>query len=328
MSLEAFTRSPRDRLAGADDHTSRGSHAARHTVARARRAEWRVIVRDALGGIRRNALMTAAATSTIVVALAVAGCGLLVSANLIHLAAMLEGQVEVVGFLRDGLSTAQQQDLLSRITAGPGVRSAKIVGRSAALGRLQRAFGTSASVTDLLPANPLPDSIEVRVTDAARTRAVAAAIQQIPGVEEVVFGAPVVDRLVAATRAVRVGGGIAAALLAAAALLIIVNTIRLTVAARRQEIEIMTLVGATPGFIRWPFLIEGALQGAAGALVTTALLAAGYVFLVTRVSASLPFLPMLPPGSILPLALAVVWALGIAVGVCGSEIGLRRYLTA
>jgi cell division transport system permease protein len=297
-------------------------------MARALRAEWRVILRDALGGIRRNALMTAAATSTIVVALAVAGCGLLVSANLNQLAAMLEEQVEVVAFLRDGLSATQQQDLLSKITASPGVRSAKIVGRSAALGRLQRAFGTSASVTDLLPTNPLPDSIEVRVTDAARTRAVATAIQQTSGVEEVVFGAPVVERLVAATRAVRLGGGVAAALLAAAALLIIVNTIRLTVVARRQEIEIMTLVGATRGFIRWPFLIEGALQGAAGALVTTVVLIAGYVFLVTRVAASLPFLPMLPPLSILPAAVAIVWVVGITVGVCGSEIGLRRYLTA
>jgi cell division transport system permease protein len=296
--------------------------------ARALRAEWRVIVGDALAGMRRNALMAAAATSTIVVALAVAGCGLLVSANLIHLAAMLEGQVEVVGFLRDGLSAAQQQDALARIAAAPGVRSAKIVGRSAALGRLQRAFGASAAIVDLLPANPLPDSIEVHVTDAARTRAVASAIQRTPGIEEVVFGAPVVDRLVAATRAVRLAGGAAAALLTAAALLIIVNTIRLTVAARRQEIEIMTLVGATRGFIRWPFLIEGALQGAAAALVTTVLLGAGYVFLVTRVSASLPFLPMLPAATILPIALAVVWALGIAVGICGSEIGLRRYLTA
>jgi cell division transport system permease protein len=271
--------------------------------------------------------MAAAATSTIVVALAVAGCGLLVSANLIHLAEMLEGQVEVVGFLRDGLSTAQQQDALARIAAVPGVRSAKIMGRSAALGRLQRAFGAS-SIVDLLPANPLPDSIEVRVTDAARTRAVASAIQQTTGIEEVVFGAPVVDRLVAATRAVRLAGGVAAALLAAAALLIIVNTIRLTIGARRQEIEIMTLVGATRGFVRWPFLIEGALQGAAAALVTSVLIGAGYLFLVTRVSVSLPFLPMLPAGTILPVALAVVWLLGVTVGVCGSEIGLRRYLTA
>jgi cell division transport system permease protein len=269
--------------------------------------------------------MAAAATTTIVVALAVAGWGLLVSANLIHLAGMLEGQVEVVGFLRDGLAAAEQQDALARIAALPGVRSAKIVGRAAALGRLQRTFG-AASIADLLPANPLPDSIEVRVTEAARTREVAAAIQQTPGVEEVVFGAPVVDRLVAVTRAVRLAGGAAAGLLATAALLIIINTIRLTIAARRQEIEIMTLVGATRAFIRWPFLIEGALQGAAAALVTSVLLCAGYLFLTSRVSLSLPFLPMLPGSAILPPALAVVWGLGIAVGVCGSEIGLRRHL--
>lgn len=320
MSLEAFTRPPRAELAAGDGTASRGGEA------RAVRAEWRTIVRDALDGVRRNALMAAAATSTIVVALAVAGGGLLVSANLIHLAALLEGQVEVVGFLRDGLSAAQQQDALARIAAVPGVRSATIVDRAAALGRLQRTFGAS-SLADLLPANPLPDSIEVRVTEAARTRAVAAAIQQTPGIEEVVFGAPVVDRLVAATRAVRLGGGVAAAFLAAAALLIIVNTIRLTIAARRQEIEIMTLVGATRGFVRWPFLIEGALQGAAAALLTSVLICAGYWFLTARASMSLPFLPMLPGSEILPAVLAVVWGLGIAVGVCGSEIGLRRYLT-
>ncbi len=318
MSLEASTPPPRADVAAPPAGRER----------RALREEWRAIGRDAVGGLRRNVLMAAAATSTIVIALIVAGAGMLVSANLIHLASVLEGQVEVVGFLRDGLSAAQQQDVLARVAALPGVRSAQIVGRTAALRRLQRTFGASATITDLLPSNPLPDSIEVRVADAAGVRAVASAIQQTSGIEEVVFGTPVVDRLVAVTRAVRLAGAAAAALLAGAALLIIVNTIRLTVAARRQEIEIMALVGATPGFIRRPFLVEGALQGALAALATTLVLGAGYAALVARVSSSLPFLPLLPAGVIVPAVLAVVWVLGIAVGVGGSEIGLRRYLRA
>ena len=293
---------------------------------RRRAGPGRAVFADAIDGLRRNGLMAAAATSTIVVALAVAGGGILVSANLSHLASMLEGQVEIVGFLRDGLRPARQQRILASIHAIPSVRGAVIVERATALRRLQRAFGASASMGDLLYANPLPDSIEVRVTDAAQVRAVAVAMQQVSGIDEVVFGTPVVDRLVALTRAVRIAGAALAALLAAAALVIIMNTIRLTVSARRQEIEIMTLVGATPGFIRRPFMLEGALQGAAAAFVTSILLAAGYAALAARVSASLPFLSLLGPAVILPTALVVVWALGITVGTGASALGLRRYL--
>src|SRR3990172_4996847 len=207
---------------------------ARERVARA-------ILHDALDGLRRNGLMAAAAISTIVVALAVAGGGILASANLMHLASILEGQVEIVAFLRDGLSPADHERVLAAVRGLSSVRSATVVNKTAALRRLQRSFGTPSSMSDLLPSNPLPDSIEVRVVDARQVRAVAGMVGRISGVEEVVFGTPVVDRLVALTRAVRAGGTALAALLAAASLLIIVNTIRMTVAARRQEIEIMSL---------------------------------------------------------------------------------------
>jgi cell division protein FtsX len=151
-------------------------------------------------------------------------------------------------------------------------------------------------------------------------------VERVSGVEEVVFGTPVVDRLVALTRAVRAGGAALAALLGAASLLIIVNTIRLAVAARRQEIEIMSLVGATPAFIRGPFMLEGALQGALAALVASLLLAGAYALLAAGLAASLPFLPLLAPAAVLPVAMATVWILGTAVGIGGSLIGLRRYL--
>ncbi|MGH7427438.1 MAG: cell division protein FtsX, partial [Candidatus Methylomirabilaceae bacterium] len=120
--------------------------------------------------MRRNGLMAAAATSTIVIALAVAGAGVMASANLVHLAAILEGQVEVIGFLREGMSMARQQRILASANALPSVRGAVIVERAAALRRLQRTFGVSAATSDLLAANPLPDSIEVRVVDAAQIR--------------------------------------------------------------------------------------------------------------------------------------------------------------
>jgi cell division transport system permease protein len=286
----------------------------------------RLVAADAVSGLRRNGLMVAAAVTTIAIALTVAGAGWLMSVNLAHVAAILEGQVEVVGFLRRDLVPAQQQRLLAAVEAMPGVRSAEIVTRVDALRRLQRTFRSMASINELLPSNPLPDSIEVRVADAREVRTVAEALRALQGVDDVAYGETVVERLVALTRAVRLGGFAVAVLLAAAALLIIVNTIRLTIAARRQEIEIMTLVGATRGFVRGPFIVEGILQGVGAALIASAVLAAGYVVLARQTGAALPFLPLLSPREVLPAAIAMVWVLGVAVGVVGSEVGLRRYL--
>ena len=286
----------------------------------------RAILGDAIGGLRRNGLMAAAATTTIAIALVVAGTGFLVSSNLAHVAAILEAQVEVVGFLRRELPRAEQQRVLAAVRILPGVQSAAIVDRAQALRRLQRTFRSMRSINELLPGNPLPDSIEARVTDAGQVRTVARALRALDGIEEVAYGATVVDRLVALTRAVRIAGVAVVGMLVAAALLIIVNTIRLTVAARRQEIEIMTLVGATPGFVRGPFIVEGALQGVGAATLATAVMAAGYIALVSQAATTLPFLPVLAPAAVLPQAVAVVWFMGAAVGIAGSEIGLRRYL--
>jgi cell division transport system permease protein len=300
--------------------------------ARRRRAivseESKLVVADAVGGIRRNGLMAAAAMTTIAIALLTAGAGYLMSANLGNLAAILEGQVEVVGFLRRDLAPAAKRRLVADVEMLPGVQAATIVGRAEAMRRLQRTFRSMASINELLPNNPLPDSIEVRVQDAAQAAEIAAALREMRAVEEVVYGASVVDRLVALTRSVRVGGAAVAGLLVVGALLIIVNTIRLTVVARRAEIEIMSLVGATSGFIRGPFVLEGALQGVGGAVIATIILCAGYAAIVAQVTGSLPFVPLLFPSEVLPRTVALVWAIGIVVGILGSEIGLRRYLNA
>jgi cell division transport system permease protein len=270
--------------------------------------------------------MAAAATTTMAIALTVAGSGYLASANLAHMAAMLEAQVEVVGFLRRGLPASEQRRALAEVRGLPGVLQAEFVGRAEALRRMQRTFRSLASVSDMLPANPLPDTIEVRVGDARQVHAVAEALRRVRGIEDVVYGASVVDRLVALTRGVRMAGAGVTGLLAAAALLIIINTVQITIAARRQEIEIMTLVGASSGFVRAPFLLEGALQGIGAGLAATLLVVGGYAALVARVTAALPFLPLLPPASVLPGAVTLVWVLGIAVGVGGSEVAMRRHL--
>lgn len=283
---------------------------------------------DAWASFRRNGLMTVAAVTTISVALLVVGSAVVIGANLARIAGVLEDQVQVVAFLRDGMGAAEAADLRSAVAALPGVAAVQFVGRDEALARLQTHLGEEGAFADLVQTNPLPDSLEVRPTDPQQAPAVARALAAQPGVSEVSYGGQVVDRLMALTRGVRIIAVLLTVFLTAVALIVVVNTIRLTIIARRQEIEIMQLVGATRWFVRWPFVIEGLLQGttaaAAAALVVGGLYAVGAL----RLNATMPFLPVVPPGEAAGPLLISVLASGLGVGTAGSLIAIRRFLVS
>lgn len=282
---------------------------------------------EAVAGIRRNGLMSAAAVTTVMVVLLTIGASILVGANLTHIAGSLEADVQIVAFLADSQPPEAVAVLRRRAAEVPGVATVRFVPRDEALGRLRRSLGNGA-VPANLDANPLPDSLEIRVSDAQRSAAVAEALRGLAGIDEVTYGAQVVDRLLALTRGVRVLTAVAGVLLGAVAIIVVVNTIHLTVIARRQEIEIMGLVGATRWFIRWPFLIEGMLQGILAAGVSAVLLAGGYAVASTRLLTSLPFLPMLPARHLVGMLAGTLLLIGVGVGTAGSAIAVRRFLTA
>jgi cell division transport system permease protein len=283
---------------------------------------------DAAAGFRRNGLMTVAAVTTVMVALLVVGAGVLLGLNLARLAAAVEAQVEVVAFLQEGLGPDGGTRLRATLASLPNVASARFVPRDEALARLQNHLGDGAAFDDLVKTNPLPDSVELQLTDPAMAPSVAQEVSRQSGVSEVTYGGQVVDRVVALSRSIRLIAGLLTAFLAGVALIVVVNTIRLTVIARRQEIEIMQLVGATRWFIRWPFLIEGLLQGAAAAGASIAVLMITYAVGAARLEASLPFLPLVGlREAVEPLVTAVLIG-GAGVGVLGSMIAIRRFLVA
>lgn len=282
---------------------------------------------EAVASLRRNGLMTIAAVTTVMVALLTVGAAVLIGLGLTHLAAAVEGQVEVIAFLRDGLTPADAAQLVRRVAALPGVAAVRFVGRDEALTRLQKQLGGTPVFADLANANPLPDSLKIQLADPRKVAAAAAAIGRQPGVEEVSYGAQVVDRLVLLTRGVRVVAALLTLFLAAVALIVVVNTIRLTVMARQQEIEIMQLVGATRWFIRWPFLIEGILQGTAAAVAATLVLVPLYAVVAARLQVSIPFLPIVPMTQALTPLVGSVLSAGMVVGASGSLVAVRRFLS-
>jgi cell division transport system permease protein len=287
----------------------------------------RYFVREGIEGFRRNGLMSVAAVTITVVTLVALGAAIIIAGTLDTLAGGVERRLQVIVYLRDGLQRNEIDGVQARLARLPGVTGVVFVSKEAAFESFQRRLGGNVDLRGILSHNPLPASFEVAADRPEHLRAIAAAAGALLSVEHASYGAQTADRLVAITRLVRLGGAAISAGLAIVAMIIIVNTIRLTVLARRTEIEIMRLVGATAWFIRWPFVVEGALTGALAGLAAVVLVSGAYAWLAWATGGSLPLLPLLAP---LQVAVELAWKLllwGALIGIAGSLLALRRFLS-
>jgi cell division transport system permease protein len=287
----------------------------------------------ALQGIRRNALMSLAAIATMALMLLLLAGFWLLQAGLSAGVAYDEEKVEIVADLRDvpgseAVLVVQAQALAVEVAALPEVSDVRYVSKDEALARFQARLRERGQVdlTGYLDRNPLPASLEVSLVDPRDYQAVVDLLSSHDEVvEEVVEVQQLVDRLTSVTDVLRTGGVVVLVVVGFVVLFIIVNTIRLAVVARREEIEIMRLVGASDAFIRWPFIFEGAFVGLLGAGVTILILAlaAGPVG-----EMMLGFFRVLPLelGTLARDIVLLVVGTGLGVGVAGSWLSVRSYL--
>jgi cell division transport system permease protein len=238
-------------------------------------------------------------------------------------------QASVTLYLDRATTDAQAQALLAKLSGEDPDLQIRYVDRAQALERLRKDLGEMGSVLEGLSENPLPPSLEVTPrtkTTPAEVRALAARAAKLPGVQDVDFGREWLDRLEALARGLRAFAVGALALVLGAALLVVANTIRLAVYARRDEIEIMKLVGATDGYVRMPFLLEGAMQGMIGAGVAVGALFAAQHWLLPRAAAAFAFASGAAAPQLLPLHAVALVAAGGVVGLLGSWIAVARFL--
>lgn len=283
--------------------------------------------REAVASFKTNGFMSAASISTVAISLLVLSMFLLLAVNLDHMAGTLENQVEITAYLKGDLDQAGIKALQNKVAALPGVAQAKFVSKDDALKRLRAQFGDKQDLLDAVAdMNPLRNSFEIKASSPDQVGPVAAALKALPGVEEADYKQQVVERLFKFTRALRIFGLALVVVLAVATVFIISNTIRLTVFARRKEIAIMKLVGATDAFIRRPFIIEGMLFGVGGALAAMLLVWRAYIWALNSVNQSLPFLPVLGPSPLLKNVTLALFVLGAVLGAAGSALSIRRFL--
>ena len=207
----------------------------------------------------------------------------------------------------------------------PRVASARFIPRAQALAEL-RARTKGTIDTALLTENPLPDKFRIKVRHTDDVPAVAAGVRRLNGIDNVVYGQKIVARLLQLGAVLRrVGIGVIVVFFAVAGI-IISNTIRLTVFARRREIAIMQLVGATNTYIRLPFICEGMLAGAFGALVAIGLLAAARATLWPRLLEALPWAQLAAAPLDVRILAGELVAVGAAIGIVASWISVGRHL--
>jgi cell division transport system permease protein len=285
-------------------------------------------LRRAWLGFWRNAAMSIAATATMVLMLLLLSGFWIIQTGLAAGLEFVEQKVEVVADVNPGASLDQINALAAEVRTLPEVASVEYVDPEEALRRFraQLAAQNREDLTVYLDKNPLRGSLEVRLRNPRVFGSVVdvlrANTQVVSGVKEI---QKLVEEVLTVTGILRTGGLVLLALVGLTVLFIIVNTIRLAVVARSEEIEIMRLVGASDAFIRWPFIFEGAIVGLLGALVTLGLLGlAGpplgeFMFDFFRV------LP-LQFGSLATELVVLVAVTGIGLGVFGSWISVRSYL--
>jgi len=293
---------------------------------------------EAFGSMRRNWVMAMAAVITVFISTAILGAVLVTRDNLNQGATNLKNRVMIEVFVKDEATPEQTQALERKIQGMNDVKSYKYISKEEALRRFRERFGER--IVANLPINPLPASYEIQVKNADRVDSVAQQFFNDPTVDNdpgthngVKYARETVRKMLGTISLIEKGMWVTTGIFAAAAVLLISTTVRLSIFARRREVEIMRLVGATNWFIRWPFVLEGFITGLVGAMLAAAFVWVGNWGIANWMQSSqIDFLSlrvfrMWWQGGTWPLGLMPSLAiLGALLGAVGSLVALRRYL--
>jgi len=288
--------------------------------------------RKALANLRSNRLVSLITICTITIALLIISLFMLVYVNMEGTIDQWSSKVAVTVYFDHEPPPQELSALKSRITGLPATESLRYVSREEALKIFRSRLKGQESLLEGVSADILPSSFEItlkkdfRSTDSVNLY--VSRLKHVQGIGEVQYGEEWVKKFLTFFQFVRIVGLMIAGFLVLAVLFIVSNTIKLTVLARHDELEILALVGATPFFIKAPFLIEGMLQGAVGALVAVAILTAGYYSLLANAVNFLSFNPSDAGLTFLPLPyLAALIFGGVMLGFIGSLVSLKKLIT-
>jgi len=285
----------------------------------------------AICNIRQNIFVNVVTIGTITLALLIVSLFLLVFVNLENAADNWSERVQVTAYFDRDLTPQEQGSLRSRIVAIPGVARVNYVSRDEAFKRFKNRLRGQETLLEGVRSDILPTSFEISLKRANRdtigVETFVSALKRIPGIGEVQYGEEWVRRFNTFLNFMRLLGTLLGGFLVIAVVFIVSNTIKLTIYARRDELEVMALVGATRFFIKAPFLVEGIIQGGAGGLLAMGLLFGLYEGFLHNAGSFLTFNPVTAGLSFLPMEYVYgIFLAGIVLGFIGSLTSLKRFI--
>lgn len=278
---------------------------------------------EALASMARSAWMSWLVIVTIAVSLSILGGFWLVVQDLRTVSHQVGAKVPIAVFLSDD---ADPKGVELAIRELPDIESVKLITKEQAWKEMQQDMRSRMTFDTLLDANPLPNTFSVQTKSPDATPVVAERIAKLQGVEDIQYGADLLKKLSEFSGFIRAAGLVISGILGVASLAVIMNTIRLAVMARRREIEIMHLVGASNAFIAWPFLLEGMLFGLFGAMLTAAALVSWRYFTFAKWQELFPFVPMQLDFVSTAQVLTYLTVIGMALGAVGSALSVRKHI--
>lgn len=284
-------------------------------------------LRDALRSFCRNKFMSIASMATVAISLLILGSAWLLVLNANYLANKMESELEVNAYLLKEVTREQALNMKTKLEALDGVVEVIFVSKEDGLKALESRMDEDANLEEALAEfNPLPDRYRLKAENADLVPKIAKDVELIQGVDNVRYGQGMVEKLLSFTHWLRTAGLVVIFAIGLAAVFLIATTIRLTVFSRRREIGIMKLVGATNGYIRRPFFLEGMLIGLIGASIAVGCLHFFYSQLVKNIALTVNFLPVLTDSHVLMNIYKNLLLMGTFLGAVGSAISLHRFL--
>lgn len=283
-------------------------------------------MREAFKNLRLNLLMSITAMTTTFICLLVLGIAILLGAHVREIISSVQQDVQIVAYFSPE-TNSKVDEIRKSVASYPEVSKVNYVSEAEALDKFKRDYRDRPEIYKNIGPGVLPASIELRLKDSASAGKVESKLRAEGFPEsEIWYPQKTVQRFDEATSYIVWGLRGATALFLVTSVLLISNTIRLSIFARRNEIEVMKLVGASDGFVRTPFVLEGLVQGIIGAiLAAVAVVWLDYLF-VDRMNQALPFFPISNGAVDKPVLIAILAGVGAAIGTLGSFLSVRRFL--
>lgn len=288
-------------------------------------------LKRALQDIRSNRLMSLVTISTFALSILIVSAAMLFFLNMNQLIDGWRSGIRLMAYLQDGLNDTDHAHLKTRIESLYGVRQAAFVSKAQALERLRAQMERQASILDNLDANPLPDAFEIQMIAASQSwekvEQLASALESLQGVSEVEYGQRWIKRIINVFNLFQVTAYTMGALFFMAAVFIVGNTVRLVLYSRKEEVEIMRLVGATERFILAPFYFQSLLQAALGGIIGLVTLYIMYMLIQSRIATD-----MAGGGGVFalrflsPTALLTIVGCSMLVGWLGCHLSVKQYV--